>query len=88
MAQDLDEFVTIAHPDIDSTAKVTREALNLVYEEKGWYETSSLEAEIPGYSSMSKAELQDVAQARGMTLDEGATKAEIVASLEASAGGA
>jgi hypothetical protein len=30
------EFVTVAHPDIEGTAEVSRDAYDVVYAEKGW----------------------------------------------------
>lgn len=80
------DTVFMSHPDSRGVAETTRDAFDTVWSEKGWVEVEMIgdEPMPPGknLSDLSKDELTELAQARGLDV-AGMLKADIIAALEA-----
>lgn len=84
------EWVFMQHPDLEhSVTRVTREALEVHWSERGWVEAQPAEVaaaeltdgEVTDLNKLTVPQLQDLATERGVALPDGAKKPQIVEAL-------
>ena len=84
------EFVHIAHDEVEATGYVTREALDVVWAEKGWQEVSAAAVAaseatgeaVTDLNALKRDQLADLAFTQYGIDSNGLTKADIIAAIE------
>lgn len=76
-------MLTIRHPDIETTGTCTQEQYDLLYKARGFEIVPEAEAEATSLDDLTKDELAARAEALGVDVASRATKADMIAAIEA-----